>query len=106
LDWRLPATDLERKVRAFNPFPVTYCEIDGQRVRIWAARVFGQTDNPVSEAGVILETGVDYIRVACGEGSLLLTEIQLPGRKYLPVAEVLKSRGNLFAPGNRFSQVE
>ncbi len=102
LDWQLTAPTLDRKVRAFNPFPVCYSYLDGQRVKIWEA--MPQADEPGEVApGTISAASRTGIQVRCGSGSLLITRMQLPGGKPLRAEEVLNARGELFAPGQRFS---
>ncbi len=100
IDWRLSANDLARKIRAFNPFPIAFSLISGERVRIWQANV---VKSPLSASpGTIASSADGGIVVACGTDALQLTELQLPGRNPLPAAEILKSRGQLFHPGNAF----
>lgn len=97
LDWRQPAVQLDRAVRAFNPFPGATAQIDGQAVKIWRAE-------PVSgrgEPGMMLAAGAEGIVVACGEGALRLTELQKAGGKRLPAADFL--RGFALRPGQRFA---
>lgn len=101
VDWTRPAQTLARQVRAFNPFPVSYSLLDGERIRIWQASAVGApraSDAP----GTIVETGDAVIVVACGDGLLALESLQLPGGKRLPVQELLKSRRETFAPGKAF----
>jgi len=111
LDWSQPAEVLNRKVRAFNPFPVTYTTLNNERIRIWQAKLITTSSGPIKSPGTICEpdnlgklnspskSNNQGIQVATGEGSLLITELQLPGKKRLPVSEVLKSRADLFTPG-------
>lgn len=97
LDWRQPAMQLDRAVRAFNPFPGATAQLDGQAIKVWTAE-------PVAargEAGRILAVGSDGIVVACGEGALRLTELQKAGGKRLPAADFL--RGFELKPGQRFA---
>ena len=104
LDWSQPAEILDRKIRAFNPFPMTYTILNNERIRIWQAKLIKADSKPTSP-GTICEPSSSSkpnnqgIQVATGEGSLLITELQLPGKKRLPVSEVLKSRAGLFTPG-------
>lgn len=98
IDWSEPAEIIGRRVRAFNPFPAAYSTIDDQRVKIWSATVTQDNGQP----GHILRADNTGMLVACGQGSLLLTEIQLAGKSRMPVAEVLKSRADLFAAGKQF----
>jgi methionyl-tRNA formyltransferase len=85
LDWRKPAADLERAVRAFEIFPGTYFTCDSERVRVLAATV---TDSPRSEApGTVLD---DNLTIACGEGALRPTRLQRAGRAALGADEFLR----------------
>jgi len=98
LDWSCPATELDLKIRAFNPFPVAFTTLGDDRLRVWAAEVETIQPHQVS-AGTILKCDSRGIWVACGQGALVLSEIQLPGKKRLPVQAVLNSQAQLFAAG-------
>lgn len=88
LDFALPALDLWRKVRAFNPFPAAQGTVNGTVVKIWNAQL-AEGSGP---AGKVLSANAqDGIVVACGEGALRLLELQKPGGKRLPAEEFLKS---------------
>ncbi len=91
LDWQRSAEALSRDIRAFNPFPICFAEVDGERIKVQRAAVvnIGRTD---AAPGRVLEADARGILVQCGEGQLSLQVVQLPGRKALPVAELL--RGN------------
>ncbi len=98
LDWQLPAAELYNRIRAFNPFPVAHFALGGERVRVWNAQVLPDTSN--QPAGTIVRADADGIVVACAAGSLLsLQTLQLPGKKALPVRDILNGHGALFAPG-------
>ena len=84
LDWTLPATILERKIRAFNPFPGASAEIDGISLKIWRAQAVSGRGAP----GSVLDK--DSLTVACGEGALRIEEVQKAGGKRQPVAEYLR----------------
>lgn len=114
IDWALSAAEIDRKVRAFNPFPVAYCTIESgqkgvvrhERLRIWAGapteQAVGEQAPSLAEsspAGLILSAEEHGILVVCGEGIYCIKELQLPGRKRLAVSEILKSRADLFTPG-------
>ncbi|MCV6603864.1 MAG: methionyl-tRNA formyltransferase [Porticoccaceae bacterium] len=101
VDWQQSAAQIHRRVRAFNPFPVTCADIGGHRVRIWQAKTTGIKAGQVQPGEII--SADDYgILVACGDHCLRLTELQLPGKKRLPAADVLRGSGELFAVGNCF----
>ncbi len=77
LDWQESADELARKVRAFNPVPGSFFEVDGQRVKCWRARA---VDDAVGEAGKVLDVSRSGVLVACGRGGLLLEELQRAGK--------------------------
>jgi methionyl-tRNA formyltransferase len=86
IDWRADALEIERKVRAFNPWPIAETRLDGEQLRIYSARAIDDSRAAQGgrEPGTITEVRVDSIVIACGKGSIALTELQRPGRK--PVA--------------------
>jgi len=101
VDWQLSAEQLDRAVRAFNPFPVSHSQLLGERVRIWQARPAGAAALP-EPPGTILSASRSGILVNCGRGQLLIQRLQLAGGRALTAEQVLNARGALFAPGNRF----
>ncbi len=101
VDWQRSAEELDRAVRAFNPFPVSHSHLGGERVRIWQARPAGSAALP-EPPGTILSASRSGILVNCGRGQLLIQRLQLAGGRALTAEQVLNSRSELFAPGNRF----
>ena len=99
--WSQPAIIIDQRIRAFSPFPAAYTEIEGLRVKIWAAQTSTQQ---LGTSGEIVAADDNGLLVGCGQGSLLLTEIQLAGKSRMPVSEILRSRVELFATGKRFEQ--
>ena len=100
LDWQRPAAELERLVRAFNPWPICHSSLAGDVLKVHAARLVpGQ-----GEPGRILAAGKDGLTVACGTGALQLTRLQLPGGKPLDFADLYNSRREQFAPGQVLGQ--
>ena len=99
IDWHADALQLERNIRAFNPWPVCYFELMEKPVKIWQASV----SDAAGEPGTILAADKQGILVATGQGSLRLEIIQLPGKKALSAVEVLNARREEFAPGTRLS---
>jgi methionyl-tRNA formyltransferase len=98
LDWSLPAAQLERCIRAFNPWPMSWLEIDGQPVKVWQASVIA---GPVNAApGTIIEANKQGIQVATVEGILNLESLQPAGKKAMSAQDLLNSRREWFTPGN------
>jgi methionyl-tRNA formyltransferase len=95
IDWSQSAQSLDRQIRAFNPFPAAYTTLGELRIKIWRAE---PTATLGQASGQIISADNTGLLVSCGEQSLLITEIQLPGKSRMAVSEVLKSRGELFAP--------
>mgnify|MGYP003407052115 CR=1 FL=1 len=95
IDWQQPATELDRQIRAFNPWPISHAQLDGETVKVLSA-VPEQASGP---AGTILSANKDGLTVACGEGALRLTRLQMPGGKALAFADLFNSRRDQFACG-------
>lgn len=103
IDWSQPAAKLDLAIRAFNPFPVCFSSLAGQRVKIWRAIPAGSA--PLTEPpGTVLKADRSGILVNCGCGQLNIERLQLPGGKPLTAEQVLNGSGDLFATGARFSQ--
>ncbi|MFD1709417.1 methionyl-tRNA formyltransferase [Ottowia sp. GY511] len=100
IDWHLPATQIERRVRAFDPFPGASTTLGGDTVKVWRSEIDSCPRKPDVRDGQIVFINDDGIGVACGEGCLRLTELQRPGGKRLPARDFL--RGFPLAPGQRF----
>lgn len=95
LDWSRPAQELERKIRAFNPWPICHASLNGESLKVLAA-VPGQGSGA---PGTILAASREGLTVACGSGALLLTRLQLPGGKPLAFGDLYNSRREQFAVG-------
>jgi len=91
VDWSQPAKVIERRLRAFDPFPGGTGILAGETLKLWRGTA-SPGESAVGAPGTILSAGPDGVRVACGRGSLLLTELQRPGGKRLPAAAWLQSR--------------
>lgn len=90
LDFTLPADMLERKIRAFNPFPAASAAFAGVTLKLWQAKVVA-SDGKHAPGTIISADPQDGVIVACGSDALRITELQKPGGKRLPVAEFLKA---------------
>jgi len=90
IDWSEPAETLERRIRAFNPWPVCWCSMAGEHTRIWQAAVVH--DDSGKPPGTVLRAGRAGIDVATGRGTLRLQELQPPGRRRMAAADYLNAR--------------
>ncbi len=90
IDWRDDAGAIERKVRAFNPWPIAETRLENEQLRVHAARA-SRDEAPDVTAGTIVSLAPDGIRDCCGSGSLLLTEVQRPGRRPISARELAGS---------------
>jgi len=97
IDWSLSATQLERNIRAFNPWPMSWMEIDGQPVKVWQASVINQAAK--APPGTIIEANKSGIQVATAEGILNLESLQPAGKKAMSAQDLLNSRSEWFKPG-------
>jgi len=93
LDFTRPAIDLERQVRAFDPWPGSDAEVAGEPLRIWAAHALGLAHEAVP--GSVLGAGREGIDVACGSGVLRITAVQRAGGKRIGAADYLNARPEL-----------
>ncbi len=100
IDWSAEAVCIERAIRAYQPFPVAYTLWHGEPLRLFQAQLREGRGVP----GTVLAAGKDGIEVACGRGSLLLTELQKTGGKRMPVAAFLS--GNSVLPGETFGMAD
>jgi methionyl-tRNA formyltransferase len=97
IDWTRPTAEIERRIRAFDPFPGCTAQLGEATIKIWRALPASGSGAP----GAILAVAPDGIVVACGEGALRLVELQKPGGRRLGSADFL--HGFAVAPGQRFA---
>lgn len=97
IDWRQDADTIERRIRAFNPWPSAYTTVHGKHLKLFAARGEPSSFYPPSPPGTVVEVTPVSLVVATGSGVLALEEVQLQGKKRLPVTEFLK--GYRIEPG-------
>jgi len=106
IDWNLPAIDIWRRVRAFNPWPGAFTTLAGQTLLIWEA--WPLSVGSVGEPGVVLpltpeqremlppEVGEkEALAVQTGEGLLAILLLQRAGRRSLPAAEFVRGQRDL-----------
>ena len=82
LDWTRPALELDRRIRAFNPFPGAFGLLEGNPLKIWLARPAPGAGAP----GRILAISDGGLLIACGEGALEVMEVQKAGGRRLPIS--------------------
>jgi len=95
LDWSRPAEELDRRIRAFNPFPGAHALFANESIKVWRARPVMDAGQP----GTVLSVSKEGLRVACGSGALDILEVQKPGGKRLAIAAFLT--GGSIKPGDR-----
>jgi methionyl-tRNA formyltransferase len=88
IDWTLPADVIERRIRAFDPFPGASAQLGLDTLKVWRAQVTLGS----GEAGAVLAVTDEQITVACGAGALAVTELQRPGGKRLSARQFLQAQ--------------
>ena len=91
IDWTLPATAIDRMVRAFDPWPVAQTRFQGDPLRIWSAEVTAEPAVPATP-GTVVGSDRTGIRVATGDGILRITRLQPPGKRPMDADAFLNAR--------------
>lgn len=93
IDWHRPAREIERQIRAYSPWPGTYTKVDDKKLKIIRAALFpGQLKE--GEIGELLNKN-GQLAVRCGQGAILILELQLEGKKALSVPEFISGYSRL-----------
>jgi len=100
IDWSQSAQAIDRRIRAFDPFPGASSQLGSDVLKLWRCEIDSNKAPKDAGFGTILSVNESGIAVACGEGVLRLTQLQRAGGKRLAVADFL--RGFTLAPGMRF----
>ena len=95
IDFTRQPEAVERLIRGFDPWPGAFCEYEDMVMKLWKAQPL--CENTGKEPGTIIEVSARGIKIACGDGTLLVSEIQIPGKKRVAVPEYLK--GNQIKEG-------
>ena len=95
LDFTRPAIELERKVRAFDPWPVAEANVAGEHVRIWRALALPNHESRAPNPGQIVAASKHGIDIACGEGVLRILTLQRAGGRRIGAADYLNARAEL-----------
>lgn len=93
IDWSKPATEIEKKIRAFNPFPVTHTQINDLNIRIWDAEVKTGSEN--YKPGTILNNK-SSLDIVTGENILSITKLQSAGKRAMTAKEFLNGHADFF----------
>lgn len=88
MDFHKPAAELERAVRALDPWPSAFTRIDGKNVKIYGAEVTEETGTP----GTIIDVTKKSFTIACGEGALRILRLQPEGKKPMDTAAFLNGK--------------
>ena len=102
INWSSSAAEIDRSIRAYNPWPIAFTKFNDQQIRIWQAEIFTSTEQKTKAIpGTILSSDKHGILVATGKGIIKLLVMQFPGKKMLPVADILHANKTL-VPGAVF----
>jgi methionyl-tRNA formyltransferase len=103
IDWQENAKIISQRIRGFNPAPVTFTTLNGERVKIWHALA---TQNTAANAqpGEIIQAEKDGLIVAAGEGSVVIKIMQMENGKALPVKDILNGHASRLTPGTVFGK--
>ena len=112
IDWSLSASELDRKIRAFNPWPGSYISQNHQKIKIIAEPFVSKNTSVINEVmkinadnvATIISADSSGLRVSCASGSLMIKSLQLPGKKMTAVADLLNSYKDRFKPGLKFDR--
>lgn len=99
IDWSWSAVTIERRIRAFNPWPSAYTTLEGKLLKIFKAHPEKVVVHSYTNYGTVTEMSPVHLFVATGEGQLSLLEVQLEGKRRMPIEEFL--RGHAIQPGMR-----
>jgi methionyl-tRNA formyltransferase len=90
IDWTQSAAQIERRIRAFDPFPGATAQFEAETVKVWRAQLDAATCPAATRPGQVVALGAEGIAVATGDGVLRLTELQRAGGKRLAAADFLR----------------
>ena len=88
IDWNRPAVEIERQVRAFNPWPVAYAQYENAHMRVWNAEAISGVG---STPGTVMSATRDGIDVATADGLLRITHLQMPGKRAMSAQDFINA---------------
>ncbi|WP_343152589.1 methionyl-tRNA formyltransferase [Buchnera aphidicola] len=99
LNWNLPAIELERKIRAFNPWPIAYFEFNSIFIKVWEAEKINISCSlPI---GTIVKIDSKGLQINTKKEILSLKKIQFPGKKIINIQDLINSKKSFFSEGNK-----
>ena len=101
IDWSQNAQEIERLIRAFNPWPGTFTDLGEQRIRIHQASALKQGSD--KGPGTVIARERDGVDVACGTGTLRITSAQLPGSKAQSINDLINGGKQVLLPGQELN---
>lgn len=96
INWQNSAVEIERLIRAFNPWPVAFTLLNEKPLRIWQAQALTQTTD--AEAGTVISSNKKGIDISCGEGVLRILKLQPSGSKAMDVASFMNGHAKELTP--------
>ena len=102
LDWQIPAKQLERNVRAFNPWPMAWFSYNEKPIKVWQSHTGSliESEQLQVSTGEILSYDKEGLKIATSDGVLIITELQLAGKKAQAVSQIVNGQTNLFVVGD------
>jgi len=101
IDWSRSAIEIERLIRAFNPWPGTFTDLGEQRIRLHQASALDQSSDKLP--GTVISRERDGAEVACGNGTLTITSVQLPGSKAQSISDLINGGKQVLLPGQELN---
>lgn len=92
IDFSKSASEIERMIRALNPWPTAYTSLEGKTFKLWDADVVKEPENKEEKPGTVIASGKNLLIVKCGEGCLQLNEVQMEGKKRMNIADFLRGK--------------
>ncbi len=90
IDWGRSALELDRQVRAFNPWPVAQCDLQGKTLRVWESATLAEQST--EQPGTVVRATRAGVDVATGDGMLRIMRLQMPGKRAMSAADFVNAR--------------
>ena len=103
IDWHLTAQEISRKIRALSPAPGCFGFFQGERIKIWEANVDPSIRQVNESPGTLVNINKTGLTIACGEGYLVITRLQLPNKKPMSLSDILNGHKDRLTLGDVFT---